>query len=57
MEEFNKSSGKPYKLEASIGYHMATVRNTDELNAVIEQADQEMYTIKKQKKAGKNEAK
>lgn len=57
MEEFNKSSEKPYKLEASIGYHMATVRNTDELNAVIEQADQEMYTIKKQKKAGKNEAK
>ncbi|MCR5590674.1 MAG: GGDEF domain-containing protein [Lachnospiraceae bacterium] len=49
MEEVNKKSGKPYKLDASIGFHMVPYDNDKPLSALIELADQEMYKEKREK--------
>lgn len=46
----SESSGKPYNFEASIGYCITTLSHADELNALIESADKEMYIKKKIKK-------
>ncbi len=54
MNKFNSLSDKPYKLEASIGYCITVLRNRDELNDLIENADHEMYKNKTARKATRN---
>ena len=49
MEEVNEKSGKPYTLDASIGFHMVPFDNDKPLSALIELADQEMYKEKREK--------
>nr|MCR5278603.1 GGDEF domain-containing protein [Lachnospiraceae bacterium] len=53
METFNAQSSKPYLLEASIGYCITTLKNKDELNDLIENADREMYKNKAKRKAAR----
>lgn len=55
MELYNAESGKPYRLEASVGYFITTISAKEELNTLIENADQEMYKNKTIKKAKKNQ--
>jgi diguanylate cyclase (GGDEF)-like protein len=55
MERFNETSGKLYKLEASIGYCITTLESKEALNDLIENADKEMYRNKKEKKAARGE--
>lgn len=56
MDRLNSSTEKPYSLEASIGYCITTLKNPDELNTLIEDADHEMYKKKYVKKALKNKS-
>lgn len=49
LEEINEESGKPYKVEASVGYISTTPLNSDTLFDLIEQADRKMYEVKKEK--------
>ena len=49
MEEVNEKSGKPYTLDASIGFHMVPFDKDKPLSALIELADQEMYKEKREK--------
>lgn len=50
IDKYNESSGKPYKLEASIGYHLVKPAEIHNLEELIESADKEMYKVKKKKK-------
>ena len=54
MQKFNETSNKPYPLEASIGYCITTLSAPEELNALIDDADHEMYKKKYVKKALRN---
>ncbi len=54
MDSYNQTSGKPYELEASMGYCITAIKTNEELNALIEDADHEMYKKKYVKKALKN---
>ena len=54
MKRYNDSGTKQYRIEASIGYCITTLDNPDALNALIEDADHEMYKKKYVKKAMKN---
>ena len=49
MRELNEGSANPYKLDASIGYHIVPYDNDKPLSALIEIADQEMYKEKREK--------
>ena len=49
MDEVNRSGTRPYKIDASIGYHMVPYDNEKPLSALIELADQEMYKEKREK--------
>lgn len=53
MKRFNELGEKPYALEASIGYCITTLKDHDEINTLIEDADHEMYKKKYVKKAMK----
>lgn len=55
MHRFNESGTKKYAIEASIGYCITTLDTPDALNALIEDADHEMYKKKYVKKAMKNQ--
>ena len=55
MHRFNESGTKKYAIEASIGYCITTLETPDALNALIEDADHEMYKKKYVKKAMKNQ--
>ncbi len=55
MEKFNEKSDKPYKLEASIGYCITTLKAKEDLAALIENADKEMYKNKKTRKAARED--
>ncbi len=55
MELSNAESNKPYRLDASIGYFISKLTSKDELNGLIENADQEMYKNKTKKKAARNQ--
>ena len=50
LERKNKSSGKPYLLDASIGHITSIPEDDDTLLEFIQQADAEMYQVKKTKK-------
>lgn len=51
MEDINSQGIHPFKLEASIGYCLTEIKDKEELNAIIEEADKEMYKKKYVKKA------
>jgi len=51
MQEVNESEHRPYAIEASIGYCITTLKDSNELNELIENADREMYKKKNIKKA------
>lgn len=55
IKKYNMIYPKPYLLDASIGYCMEQKADGQELNRMIEQADQEMYRVKREKKKGKSE--
>lgn len=54
MARYSERNNKPYNLEASIGYCITTLKAPEELNALIEDADHEMYKKKYTKKALRN---
>lgn len=49
MNEINENQDRPYRIDASIGYHMVPYDNDKPLSALIELADQEMYKEKRAK--------
>ena len=50
LERKNNSSDKPYLLDASIGHITSVPEESDTLLEFIQQADAEMYQVKKTKK-------
>lgn len=50
---YNVSSGRPYQVGASIGYHIAVPDAKTSLFGLMTIADQEMYEVKKQRKLKK----
>lgn len=53
LEEVNAAKKHPFSVEASIGYTITQIRNKEILGSIIEDADREMYIIKKKKKLRK----
>lgn len=53
IDNFNMLNMHPFELSASVGYHFETDANKTELEDLIELADQEMYKIKRAKKASR----
>ncbi len=51
LMKLNEKSGKPYKIDASLGFVKCTPSDRDQLLDLIEEADVKMYEIKKEKKA------
>lgn len=49
MKQYNETSGKPYPVAASIGWHICCVNDTDTLYPLITEADKKMYEEKKKK--------
>ena len=54
LDEINRTSGKPYEIHASIGYHITVSETSKKLDKLISVADQIMYSNKKKKKKKKN---
>ena len=50
LEKQNKNLNKPYELDASVGYVTTIPEESDSLIELIQQADAEMYKVKKTKK-------
>lgn len=50
MDDTNQSGKYPFKLSASIGVSICKARDIENLDEVIEQADQKMYQEKRAKK-------
>lgn len=50
LDKINKTSGKPYKIHASIGYYITVPDKTQHIDKLISMADQIMYNNKKLKK-------
>lgn len=55
MENYNATSGHEYVLEASIGYRIIDSSEEFDIEELIEEADQEMYKVKKEKKKAMEE--
>lgn len=53
MEEYNRTSGKPYPVAASIGWHITQVDSDATLYPLITAADKKMYEDKKKKKVSR----
>ncbi len=53
MEEYNRTSGKPYPVAASIGWHICQVDPDATLYPLITAADKKMYEDKKRKKVSR----
>lgn len=53
IENYNAISGKPYQLDASIGYSIVEPCENMDLEGLIESADREMYKVKNEKKRHK----
>ncbi|MDO5558203.1 MAG: GGDEF domain-containing protein [Oscillospiraceae bacterium] len=49
VNKYNEISGKPYKIELSIGWHIEVPERDTKLNTLITKADQKMYREKKKK--------
>ena len=54
ITEYNASSGKPYILDASIGYSIVEPYENMNIEDLIESADREMYKVKNEKKKFKS---
>lgn len=50
IDQYNETSGKPYKLSVSMGYYLIVPEDNMRIESLIEAADQEMYKNKKMKK-------
>lgn len=50
IHSYNLLSGKEYRMDASIGYHVETDSSNMNLDRIIELADGNMYAVKKTKK-------
>ena len=50
LEKQNKNLNKPYELDASVGYVTTIPEESDSLIELIQQADAEMYKVKRTKK-------
>jgi diguanylate cyclase (GGDEF)-like protein len=53
MAEYNATSGKPYPVAASIGWHITQVESDSTLYPLITAADKKMYEDKKKKKVSR----
>ncbi len=53
MDEYNATSGKPYPVGASIGWHIAQVDEDMSLYSLITAADKKMYEEKKRKRVSR----
>ncbi len=53
LREYNTISGKPYEVDASIGWYVAIMTEDDTLHEMITAADKKMYVEKKRKKAAR----
>ncbi len=51
LDNINKTSGKPYEIHVSIGYHIAASNSSKQIEKLISLADQIMYDNKKKKKS------
>jgi len=49
IDDYNENSQKPYKIGASIGWHLEVLQSFEEFNSVITRADQKMYREKRNK--------
>ncbi|MBQ8614720.1 MAG: GGDEF domain-containing protein [Ruminiclostridium sp.] len=54
LEEYNRNSGKPYRVSASIGVHTAPVSASSDFEALVKKSDKLMYEEKKLKKSRKS---
>ena len=57
LQNYNDSSGKPYKVEASIGFYLNPLTPDLDLEELVATADKQMYEEKMARKARKNEEK
>ena len=55
LDEFNRTSGKPFKVACSIGMVPVNVGDGISLEEVIGRADEEMYAVKKRKRAAREQ--
>ena len=53
MDEYNATSGKPYKIGASVGWHITEVDEEMHLYPLITAADKKMYEEKKRKRVSR----
>jgi GGDEF domain-containing protein len=51
ITEHNRTFGKPYDIEASIGYYIIKPTDSGQLAKMIEIADEKMYEEKRSKNA------
>lgn len=54
LSAISEASGKPYKMEVSLGSEITTLKSIDELPALFDEADHKMYLHKKAKRAGQS---
>lgn len=57
IENYNAMSGRPYHLDASMGYTLMNPTEEFDLEELIESADREMYKVKNEKKRKNTEKK
>jgi len=57
LQNYNYSSGKPYKVEASIGFYLNPLTPDLDLEELVATADKQMYEEKTARKAMRNEQK
>ena len=46
IDNYNKTSGKPYQIRLSLGYYSDTIHKEEDLKAVMDMADHVMYEMK-----------
>lgn len=56
IEKYNQIYHRSWLLDASIGYYLKQKAEPDDLNRMIELADQDMYRVKREKKRAPGEA-
>ena len=57
LENMNRIINKPYKLSASLGSIIESLKEGDTLYSLIKEADDRMYEIKRQKKKNRKSEK
>ena len=54
LEEYNRSSGKPYKVSTSSGYTISVLDESFDITKAVKDADEQMYKVKNKKYEGRN---